>query len=367
MILRKKPLILDYQIISHYRMSVNTDNKRRFIAEWEPQSAVMIAWPHKLTDWEYMLDEVELCYTNVAKAILQRENLIVITCQSDHVKALIGENHPHKAHYIDILTNDTWCRDFGAITIEENDKLAICDFKFNAWGGKFSWDLDNNVTREMIAKNLFSCKVNDCLDFILEGGSIETDGKGTLLVTSQCLLTPTRNPHMSKNEIESYLCRTLGVKKMLWLDYGAFAGDDTDSHIDTLARIAPNNSIVFAGCDNPDDEHFKELDAMEKQLSTFTDVDGIPFKLYKLPFPDAIFDENGERLPATYANYLIVNGAVLVPTYNQPANDAKALAVIQEVFPEREIVGIDCNALIKQHGSLHCITMQFPKNVFNNI
>ena len=345
----------------------NNNYDRRFIAEWEPQSAVMIAWPHEHSDWEYMLDEVERCYVNIAKAILKYEDLIIVTQKSEHVKSLIGENHSHKVHFIDHLTNDTWCRDFGAITIEQNGAKAICDFKFNAWGGKFNWERDNEVTSQMTKQNTFSCPVIDCSDFILEGGSIETDGKGTLLVTSQCLLTPTRNPHMSKNDIDDYLCQTLGVKKVLWLDYGAFAGDDTDSHIDTLARIAPNDSIIYAGCDNPEDEHYSELSEMEKQLSTFTTVDNVPFKLYKLPFPAPIYDEEGERLPATYANYLIVNGAVLVPTYNQPENDAKALKVIQTVFPDHEIVDIDCNALIKQHGSLHCVTMQFPENIFNNI
>lgn len=340
---------------------------RRFIEEWAEQSAVMIAWPHEHTDWAYMLGEVEKCYTNIAKTILEYENLIIITQKREHVKSLIGDKHKFNVTYVNLPTNDTWCRDFGAISIEKDNHIAICDFKFNAWGGKFNWELDNSVTAEMIKQNLFSCEKINCLDFILEGGSIETDGKGTLLVTSQCLLTSTRNAHMSKIEIESYLCKTLGVRKVLWLDFGAFAGDDTDSHIDTLARIAPNNSIIYAGCDNKSDEHYNELKKMEKQLSTFTNVDNEPYKLYKLPFPTPIYDEEGERLPATYANYLIVNGAVLVPTYNQPENDTKALAVIREVFPSYEIVGLNCNALIKQHGSLHCITMQFPQNIFNRI
>ncbi len=345
----------------------NKQNNRRFIAEWEPQSAVMIAWPHEQSDWEYMLDEVELCYVNIAKAILQREDLIIITQKREHVKSLLGENHTHKVHFFDHLTNDTWCRDFGAITIENNGVPTICDFKFNAWGGKFRWERDNEVTTQMAKQDIFSCPNIDCSGFILEGGSIETDGKGTLLVTSQCLLTPSRNPHINKSEIDDYLCLTLGVEKVLWLDYGAFAGDDTDSHIDTLARIAPGDSIIYAGCDNKEDEHYNELHEMEKQLATFTTADNIPFKLHKLPFPSPIYDEEGNRLPATYANYLIINGAVLVPTYNQPENDLQALQVIQAVFPDHEIVGIDCNALIKQHGSLHCVTMQFPKKVFNNI
>ena len=345
-------------------MLSTTNVKRRLIAEWEPQSAVMIAWPHKDTDWNYMLDEVEKCYVNVAKTILKKEDLYIITQESDRVKQLIGENHAYTPRYIDIKTNDTWCRDFGAITVEENGMPQICDFKFNAWGGKFNWELDNQVTPKMHQMNLFGCEVKDCQDFILEGGSIETDGEGTLLVTSQCLLTPTRNPHMSKDDIDAYLCKIFGVNKVLWLDYGAFAGDDTDSHIDTLARLAPNNSIVYAGCDDVNDEHYDELKKMENQLSSFTSSKGDKYKLYKLPFPEAIYDEEGERLPATYANYLIGNGVVWVPTYNQPLNDEKALDVIKQAFTGYEIVGIDCIALIKQHGSLHCITMQFPENVF---
>lgn len=340
---------------------------RRFIAEWEEQSAIMIAWPHKKTDWAYMLDDVEKCYADVAKAILQKENLIIITEDIERVKNLIGNNHKFKSQFVPLPTNDTWCRDFGAITIEEDGKLIVCDFKFNAWGGKFNWVLDNQITFKMNQLGLFKCAMDNCQDFILEGGSIETDGKGTLLVTSQCLLTPTRNSQMSKEDIESYLIHTLGVKKVLWLDYGAFAGDDTDSHIDTLARIAPNNSIIYAGCDDENDEHYIELKKMEKQLSTFTSNDNKPFVLHKLPFPNAIYDENGERLPATYANYLVGNGVVFVPTYNQPQNDEKAIQVIQSVFENYSIVGINCSALIKQHGSLHCITMQFPKNVFNDI
>lgn len=342
-----------------------SDNKRRFIAEWEPQSAVMIAFPHEATDWAYMLEEVESCYVNVARSILKYENLIIVSQKKEYIENLLGNDYPHKYWVVDCITNDTWCRDFGAISVEQNGELLLCDFKFNAWGGKFNWELDNNVTREMNRQGLFRYNVEDCQDFVLEGGSIETDGKGTLLVTSQCLLTPTRNPQMSKNDIDSYLCKTLGVEKVLWLDYGAFSGDDTDSHIDTLARLAPNDTIIYAGCDDVNDSHYAELRRMEEQLVTFKSVENKSYRLLKLPFPDAIYDENGERLPAIYANYLVVNGAVLVPTYNQPANDAKALEVIQKAFPDRTVEGVDCNALIKQHGSLHCITMQFPKNILN--
>ncbi len=342
-----------------------SNKNRRFIAEWEPQSAVMIALPHEATDWNYMLPEVEACYVNLVKAILKYENLIIISNKEDYIKNLLGNNHKYNYKVVACPTNDTWCRDFGAISVETDNGIIVCDFKFNAWGGKFNWELDNMVTTEMNKQHVFQVPIENCQDFILEGGSIETDGEGTLLVTSQCLLTPTRNQHMNKEEIEKYLCDTLGVTKVLWLDHGAFAGDDTDSHIDTLARLAPNSTIIYAGCDDIEDEHYQELKEMKEQLSTFTDVHDNKFRLLKLPFPNAIYDENGERLPATYANYLIVNNAVLVPTYNQPENDSKALDIISKAFPNRIIEGVDCNALIKQHGSLHCVTMQFPKNVIN--
>lgn len=348
-------------------MTLQNKKSRRFIAEWETQSAIMIAWPHNNTDWAYMLDDVEKCYIDVAKAILEKENLVIVTRDRERIEGLIKGDYQYKVLFVDLDTNDTWCRDFGPITIEKDGNLTLCDFKFNAWGGKFNWVLDNQVSSSMNQLGLFKCEMENCQDFILEGGSIETDGKGTLLVTSQCLLTPTRNPLMTKDQVESYLKNTLGVEKVLWLDYGAFAGDDTDSHIDTLARIAPNNSIVYAGCDDENDLHYIELKKMEEQLATFTSNDNKPFVLHKLPFPNAIYDEDGERLPATYANYLVGNGVVWVPTYNQPQNDEKAIRVIQSVFKNHSVVGIDCTALIKQHGSLHCITMQFPKNVFNEI
>ena len=203
----------------------------------------------------------------------------------------------------------------------------------------------------------------DCLDFVLEGGSIESDGKGTVFTTSSCLLAPHRNQPMTKDEIEARLKRDLYAERVLWIDYGNLVGDDTDGHIDTLVRIAPNDTLLYIGCDDETDEQFDELKKMEEQLRTFRTLEGEPYKLVKLPTPRPILDEDNERLPATYANFLIMNGAVLVPTYNQPDLDAEAMRLIGEVFPDREIVGIDCRSVIKQHGSLHCCTMQYPEKV----
>ena len=163
--------------------------------------------------------------------------------------------------------------------------------------------------------------------------------------------------------MELRLAEDFGIDRVLWLDHGALAGDDTDSHIDTLARLCPHDTILYVRCDDTADEHYAELRAMEEQLQTFLTREGKPYRLLALPLPDAIYDEDGERLPATYANYLVMNSAVLYPTYNQPEKDRAAKAIIQRAFPTHEIVGIDCTALIVQHGSLHCATMQFPKGV----
>jgi agmatine/peptidylarginine deiminase len=232
------------------------------------------------------------------------------------------------------------------------------DFCFNGWGEKFEAALDNAINRRIYDEGKVKCEYVDCLDFVLEGGSIESDGKGTIFTTSCCLLAPHRNQPMTKAEIETRLKRDLCAERVLWIDYGHLVGDDTDGHIDTLVRIAPNDTLLYIGCDDEADEHYEDLKKMEEQLKTFRTMDGKPYKLVKLPMTRAIFDE-GERLPATYANYLVINGAVLVPTYAQPDLDAEALRIIGEAFPDREIVGIDCRAVIKQHGSLHCCTMQY--------
>ena len=207
----------------------------------------------------------------------------------------------------------------------------------------------------------------DCLDFVLEGGAIESDGQGTILTTSGCLLAPKRNEGMNRADIEEHLKRTLHAQRILWLDHGHLEGDDTDGHIDTLARFCPGQTIAYVKCTDQNDSHYEDLSLMEEQLHTFRTLQDEPYQLVPLPMPDAIYDENGQRLPATYANFFIVNSAVLMPTYNQPVNDENAKKALQKAFPQHEVVGIDCRALIRQHGSLHCCTMQFPVSVLKPI
>jgi agmatine/peptidylarginine deiminase len=331
-------------------------------AEWEPQDAIMLAWPHCGTDWSRMLDEAQACFKEVARAVVREMHLIVIAPNTDDVKRQLSDiDHNDRIIYQEIDTNDTWARDFGPISIIDNTKQLMLDFKFNAWGLKFAACHDNLICMKMFQNGIFNADNVCCQDIVLEGGSIESDGRGTILTTSQCLLSPNRNRHLSKQQIEEMLKARLGAKKVLWLDNGELSGDDTDAHIDTLARLAPNNTILYVKCDDKTDEQYASLQRMEQELKAMTNAQGEPFKLVPLPCPAPIYDEDGMRLPATYANFLITNTQVLAPIYNQPENDKLALDTISQVFHNRHVVGIDCNALIQQHGSLHCITMQIPK------
>ncbi len=333
-------------------------------AEWAAQSAIQLTWPHSLTDWAYMLDEVEECFINIARAIAERQLLLIVTPERERVSRLIAhEVNMANVRWVECNTNDTWARDHGGITVLCNGKPVVYDFAFNGWGLKFAACHDNLITRHMHRSGILYAEYCNRLNFIIEGGSIESDGCGTMLTTSECLLSPNRNGEWSRIDIEHYLSDAFGLQQILWLDHGYLAGDDTDSHIDTLARLAPNDTILYVRCDDEQDEHYTALAAMEQQLKTFRTVDGRPYRLLPLPMATAAYDEQGERLPATYANFLILNDAVLYPTYADPSLDATAARVIAEAFPGREVVGIDCRALIKQHGSLHCVTMQYPQGV----
>lgn len=342
---------------------MNKANGLRLPAEWEAQDAVLLAWPHELTDWNYMLDEVRSCYSAIAHAVVRHSQLIVIAPDCSAAREALYDVTEDRVRYIEIDTNDTWARDFGAITTCDGDgNFIINDFKFNGWGLKFAANLDNMITRKMSETGVFNGRYNNCLGFVLEGGSIESDGHGTLLTTSECLLSPNRNGDLTREDIENRLKEVFGISHVLWLDHGELEGDDTDSHIDTLARLAPDDTIIYVGCDDCDDSHYDCLKEMERQILSFRRPDGMPYNAIALPLPDPIYDEDGSRLPATYANFLILNDAVLLPIYGQPRKDLLAQQIMKIAFPNHEIVAIDCRALIRQHGSLHCVTMQFPQN-----
>jgi len=333
-----------------------------FPAEWAPQSGVMLTWPHEATDWKDILDEVIPCYVSIAKEIIKREILLIVCKNIDNVKQALGNVDYKQIIFREMEINDTWARDHGPISVIAHGHPFICDFTFNGWGMKFAANYDNQITKKLFSSGTFVPEVHyqNMMHCVLEGGSLESDGCGTILTTSKCLLSENRNEYKDKNEISDYLKMIFGAKRILWLDNGYLVGDDTDSHIDTLARFCNPETIAYIKCDDKEDEHFESLSKMEDELKKFKTIEGRPYHLIPLPMANAVYD-NGERLPATYANFLIINSAVLFPTYNS-LQDEIAKQQLQLAFPERDIIGINCLPLIKQHGSLHCVTMQFPEN-----
>ena len=340
-------------------------NKKHIILppEWAPQSGVLLTWPHEKTDWADILEEVEDCFSQIAEVISKYEKVLIVCPDQKELRNKLAHCNLKNILFQEISSDDTWARDHGPITTSIDGKMVIYDFTFNGWGLKFISDLDNQITTSLFNRGVFQqeCRYENHQDLILEGGSIESDGEGTLLTTKECLFSENRNNHLSEEQLEQQLIELFGLKRILWLNSGYLAGDDTDSHIDTLARFCDAKTIAYVKCDDPNDEHFIALHQMEQELKSFRTLANKPYNLIELPMAEAEFDL-GQRLPATYANFLIINGAVLVPVYNSP-RDNKAMSQLQIAFPDREIIGIDSRSLIKQHGSLHCITMQFPAGV----
>lgn len=334
---------------------------KRMRAEWEKQRAVLFAFPHQWSDWQEYLSEARENFIAIIKQVLRFESVILIYHPNDlEGKQIIeeefaGQIKEGRLKVYAIKCNDTWARDFGAINLLEDEKNVLLDFGFNGWGLKFASNWDNQINSALKELGEFSDELR-VMDMILEGGSIESDGEGVILTNTQCLLEKNRNPYLSQEQIELKLKEHLGAKKILWLNHGYLAGDDTDSHIDTLARFISPTQIAYVSCDDKSDEHYVELKAMESELKNLRDLNGKPYELIKLPFVRAIFDE-GERLPATYANFLFVNNALLVPIYGD-SNDSLALQTLQDTLPHLEVIGVDCQTLIRQHGSLHCVSMQ---------
>ncbi len=336
--------------------------------EWAPQSGVMLTWPHEGTIWAEMLAEIDAVFANVAKEIASREK-VIITCfdktHEQHILSLLEQNGVYLHNVATFLApcDDVWVRDHGPLTVFREGQALLLDFTFNGWGNKYPADQDNEISRTLHTQHAFGETILSSLDMVLEGGAIETDGHGTLLTTSSCLLSKTRNPRLSKSDIADKLRQLLGMQRILWLEHGHLVGDDTDGHIDTLARFTDPHTICYITCDDENDEHYAELKAMEEELRQLKDYEGNAYKLIPLPWPKPQYAKfDGRRLPVTYANFLIINGAVLMPIYNDPA-DAEALKIIAQCFPQHEIVPIDCAPAVQWYGSLHCMTMQLPKGV----
>jgi len=340
--------------------------KQRLPAEWEPQDAIMLTWPHQRSDWAPVLEEVTRLYEALVSIIVDYAD-VLIAVPEEHLEVMAvrleAMNIPMDCvHLRPAPSNDTWARDHGPITVLSQGRAKLLDFQFNGWGGKHAYQLDNQIIACLHASGSFPQVPLETQDWVLEGGSIEVDGRGALMTTEACLLNPNRNPGLSREALEKRLKSLLGVSKIHWLCHGHLTGDDTDSHIDILARFAPDNVIVYMQCDDPQDEHYNDLRAMEAELAAMTDVEGRAYRLLPLPWPGPVFSDEGKRLAASYANFLVVNGAVLVPQYDCPA-DEQALEQLMQAFPGYHILGIPCSLLIEQGGSLHCITMQLPEGV----
>lgn len=348
-------------------------NKQTILpAEWYPQRFVQLTWPHEATDWAPYLEEITATMTEMADAITRYEDLVIASQYPEATrKALqtrLSKEQMARVRIVECETNDTWARDHGGITLLENNEVTesqnhkiakYLDFRFNGWGEKFEAAKDNLITRELHKTGIIEGELIDNDDFVLEGGSIESDGEGTIFTTSQCLMAPHRNQPLTQEEVEEELKKRLHAERIVWLNHGNLIGDDTDGHIDTIVRVCPDNTLLYVKSTDESDEQHEDFVALEDELLALRTKDGKPYTLGALPMPHACYYDD-ERLPATYANFLVINGAVLVPTYDQPRLDMEACDVIAKAFPDRDIIPIDSQVIIRQHGSIHCLTMQYP-------
>lgn len=337
-----------------------------FPPEWVEQSAVLLAWPYPQGDFSPWLAEVETSYLAIASAIAERQTLIVAHRDARHRQHITGELAKaqvrlSQVRWAELPYNDVWVRDTAPLTVETAAGAKLLNFRFNGWGNKYEHGHDAHLAENLRATGLLNTPM-ESVDFVLEGGSLETDGAGTLLTTARCLLNPNRNPSFNQAQIENRLKSAFGLERVLWLWHGHAEGDDTDAHVDTLARFCTANTIAYTASDDDQDPVYPGLSAMEQELQALRTQEDQAYRLVPLPIPRPIYSEEGDRLPATYANFLIINGAVLVPVYGDPA-DAVALQRLSFCFPDREMIPIPATPLIRQYGSIHCMTMQFPHSV----
>lgn len=347
-------------------MTMKNNTGFRLPAEWETDSAVLLSWPHAGTDWAYILDDAQRCVAEIARAVASVGRKVIVIAPDPHevTEALGDISAKGLLTVYPYLTNDTWTRDYGPLTLLDDTGSPMCvDYQFNGWGLKFASDRDNLATGHLVADGLISAPVCDRLDYTLEGGSVDIDTDGTVITTSECMLSLNRNGHISREAVERELISTLGASRVIWLDHGSLKGDDTDSHIDTLARFAPGHTLLYNVCADPEDPNYDDIAAMGQQIEQLAPAYGL--KTAVLPLPAPIHDaDDGHQLPATYANFLALPEAVLMPVYGQPSTDSQAMEIIGKIF-DRPVIPVDCRALIRQHGSLHCMTMQIPLQALN--
>ncbi len=333
----------------------------RLPAEWEPQSATLLTWPHADSDWADNLASVEAVYREVVAALLPRQAVLIV-CQSVAHRAHVASQCPagDGIHLAIAPSNDSWTRDHGPITVLDGNRPVLLDFDFNGWGEKYPAERDNAITATLHQTKVWPGIERRAPGMVLEGGALETDGQGSLLATRSSILSTSRG-NGNQPRIEAHLRKWLGIRRFLWLSNGRLSGDDTDGHIDTLARFVDAGHIVHVSC-RPDDPDYARIERMIAELQALRDANGRPYRLTALPAPAAMSSDDGRRLAASYANFLIANDQLLAPVYGLDSDQA-ALRSLAACFPERDIIAIDCRALIEQNGSLHCISMQLPDGV----
>ncbi|QMU60951.1 MAG: agmatine deiminase [Gammaproteobacteria bacterium] len=335
----------------------------RLAPEWARQNAVILVWPHCHSDWSNQLNEIEVTYTEMSRYIARHQKLILVAYDLAHVlhiqETLTQQEIEQKnVLIIPVPTNDTWVRDYGPITVKSDSELKFLDFGFDAWGGKYTHDHDDAFNQQFkfhLNNDISSQKIN----FILEGGNLEVNSKGVLLISSNCFKRRTSKLHAQFTTFERNFENWFGCNRVLWINDVALFGDDTDGHIDTLARYCGDDVVVYSASTHHSDPNNESLDSLNKQLNKIKRNDSSISELIPLPLPTPIFN-NGSQLPATYTNFLITNEYVLVPVFNDK-QDTHALKTIDTLFPSREIIDIESNTLIQQFGGIHCATMQIPE------
>ncbi len=338
---------------------------RYFPPEWHEQAATVLIWPHYSGDYAQNIEAVEYELSALAQAIATEQQIIIICrCKSHETRiSRYLKNSaidPKRITYLMLPCDDVWARDIIPLTVFDNDHPIMLNFEFNGWGNKYPHKLDKQLPDALLKITLFNHLTLENNDLTLEGGAVETDGVGTLLATRQSILNKNRNPDRTIEEVESTLKQALGIERIIWLKNGHLQGDDTDSHIDTLARFCSETTIAYSSCTDPDDPHYQPLISMRKELGQLRTLDGSPYTLVPLPIPAPLFNKAGQRLPASYANFLFINNSLLVPVYDDPA-DNYALKQLEAWLPDRKIIPINCREVLQQYGSLHCLTMQLPK------
>lgn len=352
-------------------MKLQTHTNTTYLpAEWAPQSGILFSWPHTYDHGSYYwkpheIARVEMALFEMVSTIAKTQPVMINVYNNivlEHLEDLLRKAKVNRDNVQMIInpSNDIWVRDHGPITVYKNQKAVLLNFKFNGWGEKFPHEDDNAVNNAIHHFDILKSYPREDIDYVLEGGSIETDGLGTLLTTRLCLCNPNRNKVTDKAVIFEKLQAAFGIQRILWLDDGFIEGDNTDSHIDMLARFINPQTIAYASCDDPSQPHYESLLKMEAQLKSFKQISGEPYQLVPMLLPKVEHASYpGVFIPATYLNFLITNDCVFVPQYNH-ALDGIMLETLREWFPSRNVLGVDTSTLILQSGGLHCSTMQIP-------